>query len=77
MIGFIRYFNPNLMLIALFLVGGVLSQLVGASLAQISFGYPPGSPLYLLSAYPMVQMFCLIGLISLISQFPKKERVIQ
>ena len=72
-IGFIRNFNPDLKFTALFLIGGVISQLIGASIAQISFGTSPGSQLYLLSAYPMLHMLCLLGLIGILAQFSKKE----
>lgn len=65
-----------LKLILLFLFGGIISQVLGTSIAQISFGYPPGSYLYLLSAYPMVHMAAILGLMSLISRFSKKEQVV-
>jgi hypothetical protein len=74
-LGLFRYFHLHLKLTAVFLFSGVLSQLIGASLAQISFGTPPGSQLYILSAYPMLHMFCLVGLISLVTQFSKKEEI--
>lgn len=74
-LGLFRYFHLHLKLITFFLFSGVLSQLIGASLAQISFGTSPGSPLYILSAYPMLHMFCLVGLISLLTQLSKKDEI--
>jgi hypothetical protein len=71
--GFFRNFNLYLNLVALFLFAGIFSQLIGTSLAQISFGTTPGSQLYVLMVYPMLHMFCLVGLICLLSQFSKKE----
>ncbi len=71
---FIRRKNLQVMLITIFLLGGLGSQLVGASLAQISFGYPPGPRVYLLSAYPLLQMLAIIGLVSFISEVSENSQ---
>ena len=73
LIALIRRINLQIVLISIFLMGGMLSQLVGASLAQISFGTRPGTVIYLLSAFPMLHMFGVLGLLTLISHFPKKS----
>lgn len=60
-IGFCRRLSTHLKFIITFLVLGVVSQLVGVSVAQISIGNEPGGKLYLLSAYPLLHMLAVIG----------------
>jgi hypothetical protein len=58
--------------IFVFLSLGVTSQLIGAGIANISFGSAP-TALYLLSAYPMLHLIDALGIISLINYLKIKR----
>jgi hypothetical protein len=56
----------------IFLALGVTSQIVGTGIARISFEVPP-SELYLLSAYPMLYLIDILGVISFINYIKCKQ----
>lgn len=71
---FFRKSKTSLRIPVAFLLVGLISQLVGTSVAQVSIGSSPGSVLYLLQAYPLLQMLSVIGIISLPTQRFKMKR---
>jgi hypothetical protein len=61
-----RQIPLELKLVLVFLGLGVTSQLIGAGIAHITFGTLP-APLYILSAYPLLHVFNLLGVISMLN----------
>ncbi len=61
-----RGLTTDFKLVFAFLFMGVTSQLIGASIAHITFGTTP-TALYILSAYPLLQLFNVLGTLCFIN----------
>lgn len=64
-LGIFRKLHASYYFAALFLILGIPIQLIGVSLAQVSFGTNLGSPTYLLEIYPLHFMLACLGIAAL------------